>query len=119
MRKRIAAELQKEISGAGGVRGLSRGLPPRRTLEKAASQHGVLSNPVRLKLLLVLLERKLCVCVLKAVVSCPDTRLSYHLSILKRAGLVSSKRVGSYLYYFITPAGKSVADKLMTGTMRK
>ena len=120
MRNRIPDEIEEEIACAGGVPGLSRRLPPRKTLGRIALLHGVLSDPVRLRLLLVLRERKLCVCVLKKIVSCPDTRLSYHLGILKRAGLVDSKRDRSYLHYSLTPSGKAVADAVMAeaGTSR-
>lgn len=112
MRSRIPVEIEDEIACVGGVTGLSRRLPPRKTLERIASLHGVLTDPVRLQLLLVLLERRLCVCVLKRIVSCPDTRLSYHLSILKRAGLVDSKRDRSFLHYFLTTGGKAVANAI-------
>jgi len=81
--------------------------------------HGVLSDRVRLQLLLVLLEGKLCVCVLKRIVACPDTRLSYHLGILKKAGLVKSERDRSYLHYFLTASGKAVADAIVVETAAK
>jgi ArsR family transcriptional regulator len=116
MRSRIPVEIEDDIACVGGVPGLSRRLPPRKTLERVASLHGVLSDPVRLRLLLVLLERRLCVCVLKRIVSCQDTRLSYHLSILKRVGLVDSERDRSYLHYFLTADGKAVANAIMAET---
>ena len=109
MRRRIPAEIADEIACLGGPGGISKGLPPRRTLEKVATRHGVLSDRVRLQLLLALGNGKLCVCVLKRVVSCPDTRLSYHLDILKRAGLIGSERDRSYLRYFLTAKGRAVA----------
>jgi len=119
MRSRIPDEIEDEIACVGGVPGLSRRLPPRRTLERIASLHGVLSDHVRLQLLIVLLERKLCVCVLKRIVACPDTRLSYHLGILKNAGLVKSERDRSYLHYFLTAEGKAVADAIVAEAAAK
>ena len=113
MRRRITPEIACEIEPLGGVRGISGRIPPKVALEKVSSMHGVLSDPVRLRLLLALREGRLCVCVLREVVSCPDTRLSYHLSILRRARLISSARAGSYLRYCLTAGGRSVADGIM------
>jgi DNA-binding transcriptional ArsR family regulator len=113
VRDRIPVEIEKEIACMGGVCGLSRKLPPRNSLGSIAVLHGVLSDRVRLQLLLVLLEGKLCVCVLKRIVACPDTRLSYHLGILKKAGLVKSERDRSYLHYFLTDEGRRVADGIL------
>ena len=112
MRGKIPDEIAEEIACMGGVVGLSNKLPPRKALGKVAAIHGVLSDRVRLQLLLALLEGKLCVCVLKRIVACPDTRLSYHLGILKLAGLVDSKRDRSYLRYFLTTDGKAVAESI-------
>jgi ArsR family transcriptional regulator len=119
VRDRIPDEIEKGIASFGGVCGLSRRLPPRNTLGRIAILHGVLSDRVRLQLLLVLLEGKLCVCVLKRIVACPDTRLSYHLGILKKAGLVKSERDRSYLHYFLTAEGKAVADTIVAETSAK
>jgi len=113
MRGKIPEEIEEEIACMGGVYGLSRKLPSPRVLGDLAALHGVLSDLVRLQLLVVLLEKKLCVCVLKRIVACPDTRLSYHLSILKRAGLVDSERDRSYLHYFLTAEGRRVADGIL------
>jgi len=119
MRSRIPDEIEEEIACMGGVCGISRRLPPRKTLVRIATLHSVLSDLVRLQLLIVLLERRLCVCVLKRIVSCPDTRLSYHLSILKRAGLVDSERDRSYLHYFLTVDGKAVTEAIMAESAAK
>jgi len=119
VRKRIPDEITDEIACMGGVVGLSKKLPPRSALERIAIGHGVLSDMVRLRLLLALLEGKLCVCVLKRVVACPDTRLSYHLAILKRAGLVDSERDRSYLRYFLTAGGKAVARTILAQSKQK
>jgi DNA-binding transcriptional ArsR family regulator len=113
VRSKIPDEIADEIACLGGVDGLSDKLPSRRALGKVAALHGVLSDRVRLQLLLVLLEGKLCVCVLKRIVACPDTRLSYHLCILKRAGLVDSERDRSYLRYFLTAGGKAIAKEIV------
>jgi len=116
VRGKIPDEIADEVACLGGVDGLSRKLPSRKALGKVAALHGVLSDRVRLQLVLALLEGKLCVCVLKRIVACPDTRLSYHLGILKRAGLIRSERDRSYLRYFLTADGKAVARTVVAET---
>ncbi len=110
MRSRIPKEIRQELACAGGLGGLKRSLPSPKELVRAARLHGALSDPTRLKLLLALRERRLCVCVLKRLVSCPDTRLSYHLGVLKRARLVESERRGSFLHYSLTSEGRAAAQ---------
>ncbi len=118
MRGKIPQEIEEEIACMGGVYGLSRKLPSPKALGALAALHGVLSDRVRLQLLVVLLEKKLCVCVLKRIVACPDTRLSYHLSILKRAGLVRSERDRSYLRYCLSARGRRVADRILKDAVK-
>lgn len=67
-----------------------------------------LSEPVRLKILSALSIRPLCVCVLTELTKMKYSRLSYHLSILKRAKLVSCKEEGNWVIYSITTLGKGM-----------
>ena len=92
----------------GGVCGLSQRLPPQNILGGIAALHGVLSDRVRLQLLLVLLEGKLCVCVLKRIVACPDTRLSYHLGVLKKLRDGLQRRID-----YVGPALPEVVNPLV------
>ena len=114
MRGTIPAEIAGEIACLGGLEGISEALPPMRVLNKVAAHHGVLSDRVRLQLLFALGKGTLCVCVLKKIISCPDSRLSYHLAILKRAGLVDFRRDRSYLRYFLTAEGKVVTAAVLS-----
>lgn len=113
MTAKIPEEISCEIGPRGGIDGISKRLPAMKVLDAVALLHGILSDRVRLQLLLALREGGLCVCVLKKLSSCPDTRLSYHLSTLKRAGLVSSKRDRSFLRYSLTERGKKAVDKFL------
>lgn len=65
----------------------------------------VLSDPTRLRILKALEVQSLCVCVL---VNCTDQQhsaLSYHLKLLKEAGLVNSQRERSFQVYELTKFG--------------
>ena len=68
--------------------------------------YGALSDPLRLRILSILSVQPLCVCVIKEIVNVPDSKLSYHLSILKDAGLADSERDGNWIMYSLTGTGR-------------
>ena len=53
----------------------------------------------RLRMLKVLLDRELCVCELAEVFKVSSPRMSQHLQVLRRAGVVSERRDGKWVYY--------------------
>lgn len=68
------------------------------------SFHGALTDPLRLRLLRLLMERELCVCELMRVLKTPQYKVSRHLGVLKKAGLVRDWREGTWIHYEISPA---------------
>lgn len=66
--------------------------------------HGALADPLRLRLLRLLMERELCVCELMRVLKTPQYKVSRHLGVLKKAGLVRDWREGTWIHYEIAPA---------------
>lgn len=67
-----------------------------------ASLLGVISQPVRLQILLTLTEQPACVCHLEAALKLRQAAISQHLLILKNAALVDSHREGRFMYYRLT-----------------
>ena len=53
----------------------------------------------RLRMLKILLDRELCVCELAELFRVSSSRMSQHLQILRRAGVVSERRDGKWVYY--------------------
>jgi DNA-binding transcriptional ArsR family regulator len=69
-----------------------------------------LADPVRLELLAHIAARgPLCVCHLEEALEYRQSRVSKHLAILRRAGLVSSRREGTWVYYSVNEEGLEVA----------
>ena len=64
-----------------------------------------LSDPIRVRILKALHIQDLCVCVLVELMDCEYSRLSYHLGVLKKAGLVESTKEGNFLIYHLTEFG--------------
>ncbi len=58
-----------------------------------------LSDESRLRTFLVLKDRELCVCQIVALLGLATSTVSKHLSILKSAGLISSRKHGRWVYY--------------------
>ncbi len=68
-----------------------------------------LSDPTRLRILLLLLKRDLCVCEMMFVLKMEQSRVSHQLRILRDADLVEDVREGRWMTYRIpTPARKNV-----------
>ena len=58
-----------------------------------------LSEEMRLRILMLLTHGELCVCDLMAVLDEPQSKVSRHIAYLKNSGLVSGKRVGTWMHY--------------------
>jgi ArsR family transcriptional regulator len=58
-----------------------------------------LSDPTRLRIVRKLKHGERCVCELTDALDAAQSRLSFHLKVLKDAGLVSDRRDGRWVYY--------------------
>lgn len=68
-------------------------------LEAAAAAFAALGDPVRLRIISELADRPRCVCELLERVRIAPNLLSYHLRVLREAGLVSASRRGRWIDY--------------------
>lgn len=68
-----------------------------------------LGEPVRLRIVVLLLEQELCVCDLMAVLKQPQSTVSRHMARLKAAGLVTDRRKGKWVHYRLA-SGPAVSD---------
>jgi len=64
-----------------------------------------IADPIRLRILKALRIEDLCVCVFVELMDCEYSKLSYHLRLLKEAGLIDSKKDGKFLIYHLTEFG--------------
>ncbi|MCX7723318.1 MAG: metalloregulator ArsR/SmtB family transcription factor [Verrucomicrobiae bacterium] len=58
-----------------------------------------LSDPTRVRMLLALRRRELCVCQITALFGLATSTVSKHLSVLQQAGLVQSRKTERWVYY--------------------
>ena len=62
-----------------------------------------LSDETRLKIIDLLRNGERCVCDLTDALDAGQSRLSFHLKVLKDAKLVTDRRVGRWAYYALAP----------------
>src|SRR5256885_16808489 len=75
---------------------------------RAAELFHALSDATRLEILERLRADECCVCDLTDAMDAAQSRLSFHLKVLKDAGLVTDRREGRWMYYSMntnTPGG--------------
>lgn len=70
-----------------------------KTREKAVQIFHALSDDTRLRLIEQLKEGEQCVCDLTESFKTGQSRLSFHLRVLKEAGLVIDRPEGRWIYY--------------------
>lgn len=71
-----------------------------------AVQLKALADPVRLQLFSAIASRaggESCVCDISAGVAVSQPTISHHLKVLRDAGLLTSERRGSWVYYAVVP----------------
>src|ERR687892_476575 len=68
-------------------------------LDRAAALFHALSDRTRLSILQRLRMGERCVCDLTDALDAAQSRLSFHLRVLKEAGLVTDRREGRWMYY--------------------
>jgi ArsR family transcriptional regulator len=71
--------------------------------DRAATLFHALSDGTRLSILQRLRFGERCVCDLTDALDAAQSRLSFHLKVLKDAGLVSDRREGRWMYYTLNP----------------
>lgn len=68
-----------------------------------------LADESRVRLLMALREREICVCQLIELVQLAPSTVSKHMSILKQARLVDSRKEGRWIYYRLADSKSSAA----------
>jgi ArsR family transcriptional regulator len=86
---------------------------PVHDLKRAAELFHALSDQTRLSILERLRFGERCVCELTDALDAAQSRLSFHLKVLKDAGLVSDRREGRWMYYTLNAEGLTEMAELV------
>jgi ArsR family transcriptional regulator, lead/cadmium/zinc/bismuth-responsive transcriptional repressor len=76
-------------------------IPPEGAIRAQADYMKAVSDPARIRIIYALRDGELCVCEIMAQLGMPQTMVSHHCKILKIAGIVSDRRLGKWVYYFL------------------
>lgn len=104
----IPDPIKQSLEEIGGLESISSSLPSDGEISRLSKVFHAMSDPLRVKILFILQKQPLCVCLIKELTSVQDSKLSYHLSILKDAGLVIGKQEANWIIYSVTDFGKKL-----------
>ena len=74
-----------------------------------------LSDPIRLKVIEQLGAGERCVCDLTTDLHLSQSRLSFHLKVLREAGLISDRQSGRWVYYRLRPEALQALQQWLHG----
>jgi ubiquinone/menaquinone biosynthesis C-methylase UbiE len=78
-----------------------------------------ISDPTRLRLLLLLLEEELTVAELQEILGMAQSRISASLAILKREAIARNRRVGKNIFYAVRPEAVSPLRSILEAAKRE
>jgi ArsR family transcriptional regulator len=81
------------------ISSLIKNIPSENEVELIAEIFKAISDPLRVKILYLLKNKELCVCYINEGLDKPQSTISHHLAILKRANLVNLRKDGKWTYY--------------------
>jgi len=71
--------------------------------EQALPLLRALADPIRLRILQALTQGEQCVCELCSALELAQSKLSFHLRVLREAGLIEGRSRGRWMYYQLRP----------------
>lgn len=83
--------------------------------DRAAELFHALSDETRLELIHLLRRGERCVCDLTSALDAAQSRLSFHLKVLKDAGIVRDRKDGRWVHYELNEEAFADAHRLLTG----
>jgi ArsR family transcriptional regulator len=88
-------------------------------VSRIAQLCNALADEARVEIVARLLDGEKCVCDLTDALETGQSRLSYHLKVLKEAGLVTDRREGRWSYYTLERSAFMEAEGLLASLRPK
>ena len=76
-----------------------------------------LADPARLRIMLLLRHRELCVCEIMSVLGMEQSRVSHHMRILREAGIAEDVREGRWIIYRVPETSRGLVEGLFAGAL--
>jgi len=96
---------------ATDLRQLVHEITPENTVKTQSRLFKALSDTTRLKILMLLNIREMCVCEIMVALDLTQPTASHHLGILEAVGIIKDRREGKWVFY-------SLKDKRVVNLMR-
>lgn len=77
-------------------------IPEDKQLQDKSEIFKAISDPTRIKILYLLQDGELCVCEITDVLEKPQSTISHHLNVLKKAGFIQGRKEGLWIHYQLT-----------------
>ncbi len=77
-----------------------------------------LSDPTRIRVLLLLMDHNLCVCEIMYVLGMEQSRISHQMRVLRNAGLAEDIREGRWIIYRIPDRSRVLVEEFLGGKLR-
>jgi ArsR family transcriptional regulator, arsenate/arsenite/antimonite-responsive transcriptional repressor len=71
------------------------------------------ADRTRLRILNLLRSGELCVCDIVRIIRVPQPKISRHLAYLRKAGLVTARKEGLWMFYALAPAKSEFHQRLL------
>jgi ArsR family transcriptional regulator len=81
-------------------------------MDKLMNLFKVLSDETRMRILVLLYHKKLCVCQIQGILEEPQPKISKHLGKLRDMGFVKDERQEQFIYYYIDKDNEFLKDIL-------
>src|SRR4051794_16711029 len=89
--------------------------PSYQRTQRSVELFHALSDETRLQIIELLQKGERCVCELTDSLDAAQSRLSFHLRVLRDAGLVSDRKDGRWVHYELNAEAFEEAETLVTG----
>ena len=106
----IPEPIKCDLEKIGGINGLISIIPKADKIENVSKIFHGLSDKYRIQILLIIKKQPVCVCIIKEILKIADSKLSYHLSILKDCELIYGKQIGNWIIYYPTELCEKILD---------
>lgn len=83
--------------------------------DQGVSLFHALSDETRLEIMECLKDGEQCVCDLTGALKTGQSRLSFHLKVLKDAGLIKDRPEGRWIYYSLSPEAIEQLEEVVQG----
>jgi DNA-binding transcriptional ArsR family regulator len=109
----LPEDVLASLDTCGGIEGLRESLPPEDTIASLHTLYKTIADPFRIQILVLLAVQPLCVCVIRDILGITDSKLSYHLNVLKENGLIAGEQQGTWIIYRLTEKGEFISRSMI------